>query len=394
MMRRLSFTFFPFPAPRQRRLRARDTSIAVISIPPTPRPHRYLVHDATIFIASRLHRFDAFAASRCARATLVVDGYRLARRYLLGGISTTSTHLVRPSVRSRRDATRSPGSMRATTTMTRGRARVDASAPVRATTTRARARARRAVPRAIEQPTREVDATRESERLAVFLSKKGRHASFEATRRAVKRVHESANGRAVREYMALPASQYSTLDGESVERVADDTFKVELSELAFLGLTLKPKLTAKVVVREDGSGCEVRVEDMELTGSGVVENASDAFEIVSLNNVTWRDVEYESLGAKEREVLETCGGEYKEFMSETSVSVYIIVPGWFPFTVKATERTGRFVVKQVVGQVVPRFLNQLAEDYRTWSSGDDSRAATGDGMFECYVPECEVSERR
>ena len=375
MMRRLSFTFFPFPAPRQRRLRARDTSIAVISIPPTPRPHRYLVHDATIFIASRLHRFDAFAASRCARATLVVDGYRLARRYLLGGISTTSTHLVRPSVRSRRDATRSPGSMRATTT-------------------RARARARRAVPRAIEQPTREVDATRESERLAVFLSKKGRHASFEATRRAVKRVHESANGRAVREYMALPASQYSTLDGESVERVADDTFKVELSELAFLGLTLKPKLTAKVVVREDGSGCEVRVEDMELTGSGVVENASDAFEIVSVNNVTWRDVEYESLGAKEREVLETCGGEYKEFMSETSVSVYIIVPGWFPFTVKATERTGRFVVKQVVGQVVPRFLNQLAEDYRTWSSGDDSRAATGDGMFECYVPECEVSERR
>ena len=142
--------------------------------------------------------------------------------------------------------------MRATTTMTRGRARVDASAPVRATTTRARAR--RAVPRAIEQPTREVDAARESERLAVFLSKKGRHASFEATRRAVKRVHESANGRAVREYMALPASQYSTLDGESVERVADDTFKVELSELAFLGLTLKPKLTAKVVVREDGSG--------------------------------------------------------------------------------------------------------------------------------------------
>ena len=91
----------------------------------------------------------------------------------------------------------------------------------------------------------------------------------------------------------------------------------------------------------------------------MVENASDAFEIVSVNNVTWRDVEYESLGAKEREVLETCGGEYKEFMSETSVSVYIIASGWFPFTVKATERTGRFVVKQVVGQVVPRFLNQL-----------------------------------
>jgi len=284
-------------------------------------------------------------------------------------------------------------------TMTSMTTRVDASASASARGGRGRRRGttRSTVPRAIEHPTREVDAAAggASERLAVFLNKNGRHASFEATRRAVKRVHESASGRAVREYMALPASQYSTLDGESVERVSDDTFKVELSELAFLGLTLRPKLTAKVRVREDGSGCEVRVEDMELTGSGVVEYASDAFEIVSVNNVTWSDVEYASLDADEREVLETCGGEFKEFMSETSVSVYIIVPGWFPFTVKATERTGRFVVNQVVGQVVPRFLNQLAEDYRTWSSGDDSRAANGDGMFNCDVPaECEVPEQR
>jgi len=286
-----------------------------------------------------------------------------------------------------------------TVSVTTATTRVDASASASA---RGGGRGRRGttratVPRAIEHPTREVDAAAggASERLAAFLSKKGRHASFEATRRAVKRVHESASGRAVREYMALPASQYSTLDGESVERVSDDTFKVELSELAFLGLKLRPKLTAKVRVREDGSGCEVRVEDMELTGSGVVEYASDAFEIVSVNNVTWSDVEYASLDVDEREFLETCGGEYKEFMSETSVSVYIIVPGWFPFTVKATERTGRFVVNQVVGQVVPRFLNQLAEDYRTWSSGDDSRAATGDGMFNCDVPAaCEVPEQR
>ena len=33
------------------------------------------------------------------------------------------------------------------------------------------------------------------------------------------------------------------------------------------------------------------------------------------------------------------------------------------FTVKSTERTGRFVVNQVVGQVVPRFLKQLKADY-------------------------------
>ena len=133
MMRRLSFTFFPFPTPRQRRLRAR-TSIA-ISIPSpvltdtssTTRP----------FLSRRAFTDSTPSRRRDARARRPSSTGIAARRYLLGGISTTSTHLVRPSVRSRRDATRSPGSMRATTTMTRGRARVDASAPVRATTTRA-----------------------------------------------------------------------------------------------------------------------------------------------------------------------------------------------------------------------------------------------------------------
>lgn len=233
-----------------------------------------------------------------------------------------------------------------------------------------------------------------NERLDAFLRRKGRHASFSATKIASRRVHQAPEARAVRAYMSLPASQYSTLDGESVERVSDDTFKVELSELAFLGLSLRPRLKAKVRVRDDGSGCEVRVEDMELTGSGVVEYASDAFEIVSVNNVTWCDVESEALSAEERAVVESRGGEYKELTSETSVRVYIIVPAWFPFTIKSTERTGRFVVNQVVAQVVPRFLNQLAEDYGTWSRGDDSRTASAKGMFDCDVDdsaqECEA----
>ena len=278
------------------------------------------------------------------------------------------------------------------------RASVDPRASVDARDARAsvrrhhRARALSALLDARESSSATASAS--SARLEAFLSRPGRHASFEATKRASKRVHERAGERTVREYMALPASQYSTLDGERVERLGEDTFRVELSELSFLGFKLRPRLVARVRVREDGSGCEVRVEDMELSGSGIVESASDAFEIVSVNNVTWSDVDASTLSAVERKVLEESGGEFKEFMSETSVSVFLIVPGWFPFTVKSTERTGRFVVNQVVGQVVPRFLAQLAEDYRTWSKGDDSRTATGGGMFDCDISddvECETA---
>ena len=223
------------------------------------------------------------------------------------------------------------------------------------------------------------------DRLSVFLSRPGRHAAFEAVKTSSKRVYQARDGRLVREYMSLPASQYSTLDGESVERIDDDTFRVELSAFNFLGISLQPRLKARVYVREDGSGCEVRVDDMELRGSGVVEHASDAFEIVSVNNVTWRDVNYDELTERECEAIENGGGDFKEITSETRVSVYLIIPGWFPFTVKSTERTGRFVVNQVVSQVVPRFLSQLATDYAVWATGDDSRAASANGLFDVDV---------
>ena len=41
--------------------------------------------------------------------------------------------------------------------------------------------------------------------------------------------------RGLKEYMSLPASQYSTLDGEKVERIGDDTFRCTLANLDFFG---------------------------------------------------------------------------------------------------------------------------------------------------------------
>ena len=114
----------------------------------------------------------------------------------------------------------------------------------------------------------------------------------------------------------------------------------------------------------EGAGCVIRVVAAEIHGSGLVEDINDMFEIDSVNRVGWS---------------ERCdpGTGQCEILSETRVSVYLLVPRWFPFTIKATERTGNFVVSTVVNQVVPRFLKQLKTDYETWATGDDSRDATG-----------------
>ena len=85
-----------------------------------------------------------------------------------------------------------------------------------------------------------------------FLKRRGRHAVFSARQTGSVAVDEVSGGRSLRDYMSLPASQYSTLDGEKVERVGDDTFVCTLGKLDFLGFVLQPVLTARVDVKPDG----------------------------------------------------------------------------------------------------------------------------------------------
>ena len=151
----------------------------------------------------------------------------------------------------------------------------------------------------------------------------------------------------------------------------------------------------------------IRVVSAEIHGSGVVESVNGMFEIDSVNRVGWRRKPTPSPGRAvrttahdEEEVAETPRegssdeSSVFELCSETRVAVHLIVPRWFPFTVRATERTGNFVVSQVVAQVVPRFLGKLREDYEGWAKGDDCREAAceGSGLFDVDVDGGEVKE--
>jgi hypothetical protein len=209
----------------------------------------------------------------------------------------------------------------------------------------------------------------ETEAVKRFKLRPGRHASFSAKKSGTVDVLENTKdpARSLREYMSLPATSYSTLDGETVKRVDDRTFACTLGTLSFLGFKITPTVTAKVDVRPNGVGPMISVEEATISGSKIVEDANEQFQLSSVNDVSWFDSATEEFPNQ------------KTIQSETTVSVYLIVPRWFPFTVKSTERTGRFVVNQVVGQVVPRFLKQLKADYEVWSLGDDSRKAVCEG---------------
>jgi hypothetical protein len=59
------------------------------------------------------------------------------------------------------------------------------------------------------------------------------------------------------EYMSLPASQYSVLDAERIERVDDKTFKCYVHRLKFFTFEVCPVLLVRV--DEKPNGCSIRL---------------------------------------------------------------------------------------------------------------------------------------
>ena len=52
--------------------------------------------------------------------------------------------------------------------------------------------------------------------------------------------------------MALPASQYSVLDAQKIERLDDSTFQCHVGRVGFLGWGVEPVLTVSVIVEPEG----------------------------------------------------------------------------------------------------------------------------------------------
>ena len=59
------------------------------------------------------------------------------------------------------------------------------------------------------------------------------------------------------EYMTLPVSQYSVLDAEKVERLDENTFKVQTSTVSLFRIKMTPVMILTVTPHD--SGCEVQL---------------------------------------------------------------------------------------------------------------------------------------
>ncbi|KAJ6349954.1 hypothetical protein OIU78_006197 [Salix suchowensis] len=147
------------------------------------------------------------------------------------------------------------------------------------------------------------------------------------------------------EYMSLPASQYSVLDAERIERVDDNTFRVE----------------------EQPDGCCIKLLSCKLEGSPIVVSQNEKFDAYMVNQIFCDSNQSNSA--------------VQQLTSDAVIEVSISIPFAFrAIPAKAIESTGGQILEQILGQILPRFMAQLVKDYQAWATGDASRQPLGTGI--------------
>ncbi|KAF9598988.1 hypothetical protein IFM89_033333 [Coptis chinensis] len=165
------------------------------------------------------------------------------------------------------------------------------------------------------------------------------------------------------EYMSLPASQYSVLDAERIERVDENTFRCYVYTFKFFAFEVCPVLLVRV--EEHPNGCCIRLLSCKLEGSPMVVAQNEKFSASMVNQISCSNERMNSV---------------QQLTSDTLIEVTIDVPfAFLPIPVEAIESTGRQVLEQILRIMLPRFMSQLVKDYQAWATGDMSRQPLGTG---------------
>ncbi|KAF3624083.1 putative histone H2B-like [Capsicum annuum] len=172
--------------------------------------------------------------------------------------------------------------------------------------------------------------------------------------------------RPLMDYMSLPASQYSVLDAERIERVDDNTFSCYVYKFKFFAFEVCPVLLVRV--EEQPDGCCIKLLSCKLEGSPIVVAQNDKFDASMVNKISY--------DSKRRD------SALQQLTSDAVIEVNIEIPFAFrAIPVQVIESTGSQVLDQILRIMLPRFMAQLVKDYQAWASGDTSRQPLGTGQI-------------
>ncbi|CAM8963883.1 unnamed protein product [Rhodiola kirilowii] len=177
-------------------------------------------------------------------------------------------------------------------------------------------------------------------------------ARFTARRRESIPVHQLQ--KPLSEYMSLPISYHSVLDGEKVEKIDDNTFRCHVYRFNVFTYQICPVLLVRV--DQQPNGCCINLLSCKLEGSPSVAAQSDNFKTSMVNQISCDIIPGNS--------------SIQQLTSDTVIEVSMKLPStFFAIPVKTIESAGTKVLEQVLKLMLPRFMAQLVKDYTAWALG-------------------------
>lgn len=165
--------------------------------------------------------------------------------------------------------------------------------------------------------------------------------------------------RTVEEYMRLPASEYSVLSAEQIERLNDREFKCSLGTMNFFGTKITPILYVDVDVITAENKSIIAVTRAETTGSEIADKINGTFSISAINTVQ------AGIDDKNRKTLS----------SATELKIDCIVPPESKLPLRVIQSGGNFLMQSTLTVILQAFVRILASDFKRWSAGSDARDA-------------------
>eukprot|EP00670_Eutreptiella_braarudii_P010089 CAMPEP_0174315208 /NCGR_PEP_ID=MMETSP0810-20121108/6144_1 /TAXON_ID=73025 ORGANISM="Eutreptiella gymnastica-like, Strain CCMP1594" /NCGR_SAMPLE_ID=MMETSP0810 /ASSEMBLY_ACC=CAM_ASM_000659 /LENGTH=424 /DNA_ID=CAMNT_0015424539 /DNA_START=13 /DNA_END=1287 /DNA_ORIENTATION=- len=161
------------------------------------------------------------------------------------------------------------------------------------------------------------------------------------------------------DYVQLPAKKYSVLDSNQVQRIDDDTFRVNFGDLKVPGL-LRISPTAEVSVEVPESGAIQTINSIGFEGKPAkLINAMNML----FSKMTWVN----------EVTAEPLGDGTSNLISNVKLDWYL--PKGYPAKPELMNK----LVTRLMNYMMPWLLNKLQDDYARWAAGDDTRAAVTRG---------------
>jgi len=220
------------------------------------------------------------------------------------------------------------------------------------------------------------------------------------------------------EYLALPAEKYSVLDAATIFKKSSNEFTYVVQPVSFMGNTLEAVIDAivdvspypegKSVIRVVGCTLEggqfaafanrsarSRRQDLKNKSNGAIISVNCEMEIRAVTQPSFK--RWLPLIPKGQDSLDASAPVNflpdgpSTLSVDCNLEISALIPregSWIPR--RLVGKAGSMVTQQLLNLLVPKFVEQVAADYRVWGAGDDSRSPVINSTEETI---CEFVEK-